>query len=89
MTAMADEPEVGDYIVMFDSDSDEAKEPPILLVRITEDGFEGIAEGWLEDVERIEARGRFLAHAGRVHFWRAVGDRYTRLPPNESTDDVH
>ena len=89
MLVMADEPGVGDFIILFDSDSDEAQEPPILLVRMTEDGYEGIAEGWLQDAERIEAHGRVLAQEAGVRAWRHVGDGYTLLPPSPSSTDVH
>ncbi len=53
---MPDDPNAGDFIVLFDSDSDNAAEPPILLVRVTEDGYEGIGEGWIDHAERLEAR---------------------------------
>jgi hypothetical protein len=86
---MADDPQVGDFIVLFDSESDEAQEPPILLVRVTEEGFEGIAEAWLDHADRIEARARFLSHEAGVRAWRHVGDGYTLLPPVEPNKDVH
>jgi hypothetical protein len=89
MLLMADEPGVGDVIVLFDNESDEAQEPPILLVKMTEDGYEGIAEGWLEDAERIEARARVLAQEAGARAWRHVGDGYTLLPPSLSSNDVH
>jgi hypothetical protein len=84
-----DEPEVGDFILLFDAESDEAGEPPILLVRVTEDGFAGIAEGYLEQADQLEARARFLAHGGRTRAWRLVGEEYALLPPYESANDVH
>jgi hypothetical protein len=86
---MADDPQVGDFIVLFDNDSDEAKEPPILLVRVTEEGFEGIGEAWLAQADLIEARARFLAQEAGVRAWRHVGDGYTLLPPEQSNSDVH
>ena len=86
---MTDDPEVGDYIVLFDSDSDDAQEPPILLVRVTEQGYEGIAEAWIDQADRIEARARFLAQEAGVRAWRHVGEGYSLLPPNQSSTDVH
>ena len=84
-----DEPEVGDFILLFDAESDEAGEPPILLVRVTEDGFGGIAEGYLEQADQLEARARFLAHEEKARAWRLVGEAYVLLPPYESPNDVH
>ena len=86
---MADDPQVGDFIVLFDSESDDAQEPPILLVRVTEEGYEGIGEAWLNQADRLEARARFLAHEAGVRVWRHVGDGYTLLPPVEPSNDVH
>ncbi len=86
---MADDPNVGDFIVLFDSDSDDAREPPILLVRVTEEGFEGIGEAWLKEVDLIEARARFLAQEAGVRAWRHVGDGYTQLPLDQPNTDVH
>jgi hypothetical protein len=86
---MADDPNAGDFIVLFDNDSDNAAEPPILLVRMTEDGYEGIGEGWIDQAERIEARARFLAHEAGARAWRHVGDGYTLLRPYQSITDVH
>ena len=84
-----DEPEVGDFILLFDAESDESGEPPILLVRVTEDGFGGVAEGWLEQADQLEARARFLAHEANARAWRLVGEEYALLPPYESATDVH
>jgi len=84
-----DEPQVGDFILMFDAESDEAGEPPILLVRVTEDGFGGIAEGYLEQADQLEGRARFLAHEAKARAWRLVGESYALLPPYESAKDVH
>lgn len=86
---MSQEPAIGDYIVLLDADSDDAGEPPILLVRVAEDGYSGIGEGWLEEVDVIEARARFLAHGAGAQAWRHVGDGYTLLPPYEPSTDVH
>ena len=86
---MADDPQVGDFIVLFDSESDDAQEPPILLVRVTEEGFEGIGEGWIDQADRIEARSRVLAHQAGAQAWRHVGDGYTLIPPAPPSKDVH
>ena len=84
-----DEPEVGDFIVLFDSESDEAGEPPVLVVRVTADGFSGVAEGWLEQADQLEARARFLAHEEGARAWRHVGEDYVSLQPPPLTEDVH
>ncbi len=84
-----DEPQVGDFILLFDGDSDDSGEPPILLVRVTEDGYGGIAEGWIEQADQLEARARCLAHEGHARAWRHVGEGYTLLPPYETAKDVH
>lgn len=89
MGTQQDEPEVGDFILLFDAESDEAGEPPILLVRVTEDGFEGIGEGYLDQADRLEMRARYLAHEARVQAWRLVGEAYSPLPPYETAKDVH
>jgi hypothetical protein len=88
MESMADEPNIGDFIVLFD-DSDDDAEPPILLVRMTEDGYEGLGEGWIEQADSIEARARLLAQQAGVRAWRHVGDGYTLLPPSQLKPDVH
>lgn len=84
-----DEPEVGDFILLFDAESDESGEPPILLVRVTEEGFGGIGEGYLEQADKLEARARFLAHEEKTRAWRLVGEAYVPLPPYESAKDIH
>jgi len=86
---MADDPQVGDFIVLFDSESDDAQEPPILLVRVTEEGFEGIGEAWIDQADGLEARARLLATEAGVRAWRHVGDGYTLLPPGQFSKDVH
>ena len=63
--------------------------PGHVLVRVAEDGYSGIGEGWLEEVDVIEARARFLAHGAGAQAWRHVGDGYTLLPPYEPSTDVH
>ena len=84
-----DEPQVGDFIVMFDTESDGVGEPPILIVRITADGFEGIGEGWPEQADRLETRARLLAHEQGARAWRHVTDRYEALAPYLPSRDVH
>lgn len=84
-----DEPQVGDFILLFDAESDDSGEPPILLVRVTADGFGGIAEGWIEQADQLEARARFLAHEEGTRAWRHVGDGYSLLRPYETATDVH
>ena len=84
-----DEPEVGDFILLFDAESDEAGEPPILLVRVTDEGFGGIAEGYLEQADQLEVRARLLARESNARAWRLVGEDYALLPPYESPNDVH
>lgn len=84
-----DEPQVGDFILMFDAESEEAGEPPILLVRVTEDGFDGIGEAELEHADRLEAKARFLAHEQKVRAWRLVGEGYKLLLPYAPVKDVH
>lgn len=84
-----DEPQVGDFIVLFDADSDDAGEPPILVVRVTEDGYSGIGEGRLDQADRLEAHARFLALEHGVRAWRHVGERYALLPPYDAPNDVH
>jgi hypothetical protein len=84
-----DEPQVGDFILLFDDESEAAGEPPILLVRVTEDGFDGVGEAELEEAERLEARARFLAHEQRARAWRLVGEGYKLLLPYAPVKDVH
>ena len=79
-TTSHDEPQVGDFIVLFDSESDEAGEPPVLVVRVTDEGFSGVAEGYLEHADQLEARARSLAHQGGARAWRHVGEDYVLLP---------
>jgi hypothetical protein len=87
--AEQDEPQVGDFILMFDAESEAAGEPPILLVRVTEEGFDGIGEAELEGAARLEARARFLAHEKNARAWRLVGEAYTLLLPYAPVKDVH
>ena len=84
-----DEPQVGDFIVMFDSESDEAGEPPVLLFRITADGFSAVGEGWLAQADQLEARARLLAHEQGARAWRHVGEGYTLLEPHQPAQDGH
>ena len=84
-----DEPEVGDFILLFDTESDESGEPPILLVRVTDEDFAGIGEGYVEQADQLEARARLLAHQEKTRAWRLVGESYVLLPPHESAKDVH
>jgi hypothetical protein len=84
-----DEPEVGDFILLFDAESDESGEPPILLVRVTEEGFAGIGEGYLEQADKLEARARLLAHEEKARAWRLVGEAYVLLSPHEAANDIH
>ena len=56
MLLMSDDPIAGDFIVLFDNDSDNAAEPPILLVRMTEDSYEGIGEGWIDQARELHAK---------------------------------
>ena len=88
-TTPQDEPQVGDFIVLFDSESDDSGEPPVLLVRVTDDGYSGLGEGWLEEADRLEARARFLAHESGARAWRHVRGGYAPLPPYEPITDVH
>ena len=83
------EPQVGDFILMFDADSEAAGEPPILLVRVTDDGFAGIGEAELDEADRLEAQARFLAQEARARAWRLVGDDYVALPTDAPASDVH
>ena len=81
------EPQVGDFILLFDDESEAAGEPPILLVRVTENGFDGVGEAELEEAERLEARA--LAHEKKARAWRLVGDAYKLLLPYAPIKDVH
>jgi hypothetical protein len=83
------EPQVGDFVVMFDTESEEAGEPPILLVLVTDTGFRGVGEGSLEDADALEAKLKFLAHQLGTQAWRHVNGHYVLLPPYTSRRNVH
>ena len=86
---MQNEPQVGDFIVMFDSGSGATGEPPILLVLVTDGGFRGVGEGSLEEADVLETKVKFLAHQLGTHAWRHVNDQYVLLAPYKSRRDVH
>lgn len=85
---MSDEPEVGDYIVLYDTEA-EADEAPISLLRVTAAGYDAVGEGWSEQAGRLEEWARSLAHEGGTRAWRHRGGRYGLLIPLHAPKDVH
>ena len=74
---------------MFDAESDESGDPPIFVVRVTDDGYEAVGEGWLEQAENLEKKARLLADEKGTLAWRHVGESYTLITPSQPRRDVH